>query len=82
MHWFATVGLAFDLLGLLAFRASQTTVNPMKPQRTSALVTGGVFRLTRNPMYVGMSFQPEERVLSQLFGEPYAQYTTRVRRWL
>lgn len=48
-------GLAFDLAGLLAFRARRTTVNPMRPQRTSALVTGGVYRLTRNPMYVGMA---------------------------
>ena len=105
-------GLAFDLLGLLAFRASQTTINPLKPQRASALVTGSVYRITRNPMYVGMcillsawavyltallpfagpvifvlyitrfQIQPEERVLSHLFGEQYAEYTTRVRRWL
>jgi protein-S-isoprenylcysteine O-methyltransferase Ste14 len=47
-------GLTFDVLGLLAFRASRTTVNPLKPQRASALVTRGVYRVTRNPMYVGM----------------------------
>lgn len=45
----------FDLLGLLAFRASRTTINPLKPALTSALVTGGVYRLTRNPMYVGIA---------------------------
>lgn len=49
-------GLCFDVMGLLAFRASRTTVNPLRPERTSALVTGGVYRLTRNPMYVGMAF--------------------------
>jgi protein-S-isoprenylcysteine O-methyltransferase Ste14 len=49
------IGLAFDLAGLLAFRARRTTVNPLAPQRTSALVTGGVYRITRNPMYVGMA---------------------------
>jgi len=49
-------GLAFDLLGLWAFRASRTTVNPLKPERASALVTGGVYRVSRNPMYVGMTF--------------------------
>ena len=50
------IGLAFDVLGIMAFRASRTTVNPLKPERASALVTGGVYRVTRNPMYVGMVF--------------------------
>lgn len=49
------VGGAFDVAGLMAFRASRTTVNPLRPERSSALVTGGVYRLTRNPMYVGMA---------------------------
>ncbi len=48
------VGVAFDLLGLAAFRASRTTINPLKPDHASALVTGGVYRVTRNPMYVGL----------------------------
>lgn len=48
-------GATFDLLGLLAFRSSRTTVSPLKPERASALVTGGVYRVTRNPMYVGMA---------------------------
>jgi protein-S-isoprenylcysteine O-methyltransferase Ste14 len=52
----AVAGLAFDLLGVLAFRALRTTVNPLSPERASALVTSGVYRITRNPMYVGMGF--------------------------
>ena len=48
-------GLAFDLAGLIAFRRLRTTVNPLRPQNASALVTGGVYRVTRNPMYVGMA---------------------------
>jgi protein-S-isoprenylcysteine O-methyltransferase Ste14 len=52
---FIAAGLAFDVLGIAAFRASRTTVNPLKPERASALVTGGVYRVTRNPMYVGMA---------------------------
>ncbi len=47
-------GLGFDVLGLLAFRAARTTVNPLHPEKASALVSAGVYRVTRNPMYVGM----------------------------
>ncbi|MBK7685676.1 MAG: isoprenylcysteine carboxylmethyltransferase family protein [Rhodocyclaceae bacterium] len=50
----ALVGGAFSLLGAIAFRRAQTTVNPMKPERASSLVTGGVYQVTRNPMYVGL----------------------------
>ena len=49
------VGVAIAALGIQAFRASRTTVNPLKPEQASALVTGGVYRFTRNPMYVGMA---------------------------
>ena len=46
------VGVSFDVCGLLAFRQLKTTINPMSPNKTSALVTGGIYRLSRNPMYV------------------------------
>ncbi len=51
----AIVGISFDILGLIAFRKARTTVNPLKPQNASALVTNGIYRITRNPMYVGMA---------------------------
>ena len=47
-------GLGFSLAGILAFRSAETTINPLKPQTASALVTTGVYRITRNPMYVGL----------------------------
>ena len=50
----AAVGVAFDLLGFLAFRKARTTINPLKPQNTSALVTTGIYTLSRNPMYMGL----------------------------
>ena len=50
----AFVGGAFDLAGIMAFRRAGTTVNPMKPHKTSAFVAHGVYRVTRNPMYVGL----------------------------
>ena len=49
------VGLGFDAMALLVFMRSKTTVNPLTPARTSALVTRGVYRVTRNPMYLGMA---------------------------
>ena len=48
------VGVSFDVCGLLAFRQLKTTINPMSPNKTSTLVTGGIYRLSRNPMYVGL----------------------------
>jgi protein-S-isoprenylcysteine O-methyltransferase Ste14 len=106
------VGAAFDFSGLWAFHRAKTTVNPMKPGNTSSLVSSGVYRITRNPMYLGLvlflcagavmlwsplallgppgfvayisRFQiaPEERVLRERFGEAYAEFCARVRRWL
>lgn len=46
-------GVAIAGLGVAAFRRAKTTVNPMKPGSASALVDGGIYRLTRNPMYLG-----------------------------
>jgi len=50
----AVIGLGFDLLGLIAFRAARTTINPLRPERSSVLVVNGVYAVTRNPMYVGL----------------------------
>ena len=55
----ATIALAgggFSLAGVISFRRAKTTVNPMKPETTSSLVCSGVYRLTRNPMYLGALF--------------------------
>lgn len=106
------VGAGFDMTGLVAFLRRHTTINPLRPANASALVTSGIYRITRNPMYVGLvcfltawavwlgawlafagpvvfvlyitrfQIQPEERVLTTLFGEAYTAYTRRVRRWI
>lgn len=47
-------GAACDLSGLWLFYKARTTVNPLKPRSVTSLVTGGIYRWTRNPMYVGM----------------------------
>lgn len=49
----ATSGLAFALIGVVAFRRARTTVDPMHPDRSRRLVTTGVYAISRNPMYVG-----------------------------
>ena len=50
----AIVGLAIAIAGTVAFRRAQTTVNPMKPETASSLVSSGVYGFTRNPMYLGL----------------------------
>ena len=49
-----TAGILVMLAGVISFRLARTTVNPLKPETATALVTSGVFRHTRNPMYLGM----------------------------
>jgi protein-S-isoprenylcysteine O-methyltransferase Ste14 len=102
----------FGVAGVLGCIRCKTTVHPWSPDETAVLVTQGVFRLSRNPMYLALlllllayylyqpiwlsplvfvvaiwyltRFQilPEERILSEKFGDQYAQYASSVRRWL
>jgi protein-S-isoprenylcysteine O-methyltransferase Ste14 len=48
-------GVAIALAGVVAFRRARTTVNPLKPETSAALVSSGVYSFTRNPMYLGMA---------------------------
>ena len=52
---FLFAGALSGILGVLAFRAKRTTVDPTKPEKASSIVTGGIYRYTRNPMYLGMA---------------------------
>lgn len=103
-----TIVLAF--IAVIAFFAHRTTLNPHgKP---STMITGGIYRITRNPMYLSLTLLliggavylgsvtpfvlpivfialitnmfiiPEERMMTELFGEQYTQYAAKVRRWI
>jgi len=50
----AAAGIAVGLSAFFGFRRAKTTVSPLAPQESSALVVTGVYRWTRNPMYLGM----------------------------
>lgn len=41
------------LAGIISFRLARTTVDPLHPERASSVVTSGIYRWTRNPMYLG-----------------------------
>jgi len=103
-------GLALLVLANGLFTRADTGVIPFRGVRQ--LVTGGVYRLSRNPMYLGMAsvllgcavtvgsstalvvaplfaaviecrfIRAEEAMLRALFPGQYADYCSRVRRWL
>lgn len=108
----AVAGVVIALLGVISFRRARTTVNPLHPEAASALVVSGVYRFTRNPMYLGLllvllgwavflanalafvfpavyvplmnrlQIRPEENALAEKFGPGFADYRSKVRRWL
>ena len=105
-------GFVLNIAGVMTVRRAKTTFNPLRPDTTTALVSTGLFGVSRNPMYLAMlivllgwavylsspaslvgpvvfvlyinRFQivPEERALSSLFGASFAEYTSKVRRWV
>jgi protein-S-isoprenylcysteine O-methyltransferase Ste14 len=42
-------------IGVIEFRRARTTVDPRFPERTTAVVASGIYRVTRNPMYAGFA---------------------------
>ena len=50
------LGGGCSVLGVISFRRARTTVNPMNPGAATTLVVSGIYRFTRNPMYLGFLF--------------------------
>jgi hypothetical protein len=106
------LGVLMDGYAAMMFLVAKTTISPIAPQNASTLIVSGIFKLTRNPMYLGMAilllgwalllqsaaalmgpilfityitrFQilPEERILSQKWGDAYTAYKSKTKRWL
>jgi protein-S-isoprenylcysteine O-methyltransferase Ste14 len=49
----AIAGAMIIVLGMASFKRAKTTINPMKPESSSSLVISGIYKLSRNPMYLG-----------------------------
>lgn len=60
VHWVTVIlcaltGLFFCVAGTLSFKRAKTTVTPLHPEKATSLVSSGVYRISRNPIYVGLS---------------------------
>jgi protein-S-isoprenylcysteine O-methyltransferase Ste14 len=49
------IGATIIGMAVLQFRRANTTVDPTRPAKASALVRSGIFGFSRNPMYLGMA---------------------------
>jgi len=50
----AAFAIIISATAVTQFRRIGTTVNPLDPSKATRLVTGGIFRISRNPMYLGL----------------------------
>ena len=51
---FIILGAACALPSFKLFAKFKTTITPLKPSNSTALVTEGMYRYSRNPMYLGL----------------------------
>lgn len=52
----ALLGLGFliGMISLFQFFKSKTSIDPRDPKKASELVVGGLYKISRNPMYLGL----------------------------
>ena len=48
------LGVLISIAGVRSFRKARTTLNPLSPKSATSLVDFGIYRFTRNPMYLGL----------------------------
>ncbi|WP_268409385.1 methyltransferase family protein [Alteromonas sp. a30] len=53
---FSILGTLLPILGVMSFKQAKTTVDPRDPSKSEHLVITGIYRWTRNPMYLGFLF--------------------------
>ncbi len=56
VYLFGVVGVVMEIVAGAIFLRAKTTVNPMKPENANRLVTTGLYRISRNPMYLALLF--------------------------
>jgi protein-S-isoprenylcysteine O-methyltransferase Ste14 len=50
----ALIGFSLAFAGIVSFLRAKTTIHPTTPEAATSLVTNGLYRFTRNPMYLGL----------------------------
>ena len=48
------IGIGAGIAGILSFYKARTTINPLEPSQATHFVSEGIYKLSRNPMYVGL----------------------------
>ncbi|MGK2933878.1 MAG: methyltransferase family protein, partial [Gemmatimonadaceae bacterium] len=51
----AVIGVTTVVIGAFQFHRARTTLTPLNPGAASTLVVSGIYRYTRNPMYLGIA---------------------------
>lgn len=51
----ALIGIGAGIAGIWSFYKARTTINPLEPSEATHFVSGGIYKLSRNPMYVGLA---------------------------
>lgn len=52
--FFFISGFLMSQLGVITFSKHQTTTHPQHPEEATTLIRSGVYRFSRNPMYLGL----------------------------